>query len=144
MAMVKWDPLQELLSMQEQMNRLFELSRSRLYAEPLEDRGWQPAVDIYEDPEAVVVKMEVPEVDLEDVQITVENQTLTIQGVRQLKPSQPPPNYLRMERCYGQFRRLFALPPDLDQERISISCDRGVLQIVLPKNAGSGEEGREG
>lgn len=133
MAIVKWDPLRELRSMQEEMNRLFELSRSRLYGEAREEGLWQPPVDICEDGREVVVRMELPEVNLEDVQVTVEGDSLVIQGVRQMARQREQQNYLRIERCYGPFRRLFALPAGIDRDRIDIGLDRGVLQVVLPK-----------
>jgi HSP20 family protein len=133
MAIVKWDPLRELRAMQEQMNRLFEMSRDRTFGEPFEQGGWQPPVDIYEDDREVVVKMEVPEVDQQDIDVHVEEHTLIIQGERKLEREEKKQNYHRIERCYGPFRRSFFLPATVDQERISATCERGVLQVVLPK-----------
>ena len=133
MAMIKWDPLRELQNMQEEMNRLFELSRSRMFGEPLEEGLWRPQVDIYEDEGQVVVKMEAPEVDLKDITVTVEENRLCIEGVRHLEGKNEQTAYLRLERSYGPFRRLFDLPAAIDRDGIATSCDRGVLRIVLPK-----------
>lgn len=133
MAIVKWDPLRELLAMQEQMNRLFDLSRERTSGEPLEQGVWQPPVDIYEDDREVVVKMEVPEVEQKDIQVQIEENTLIIQGERTLEREEKKHNYHRIERSYGSFRRIFSLPASVDQDQVAANCDKGVLKIVLPK-----------
>lgn len=135
MAIVKWDPLQELRLMQEQMNRLFEMSRDASESEPLEPGVWQPAADIYEDDLEVVVKMELPEVDQRDIEVHIEEQTLIITGERRLEREEARQNYHRIERSYGPFRRRFALPASVDQERVRASCERGVLKVVLPKKS---------
>ncbi|BCA78710.1 Hsp20/alpha crystallin family protein [Desulfuromonas sp. AOP6] len=135
MATGKWNPLQELQLMQEQMNRLFDLSRQRSLGEPVESGSWHPAVDIYEDEAEVVVKMEVPEVDQRDIDVTLEEGTLVISGCRELERKEKQQNYHRIERSYGSFRRSFSLPATIDQERISARCDRGVLKVVLPKKS---------
>lgn len=138
MATMKPNPLRELLNMQEEMNRLFDLSRSRMLGEPLEEGLWQPPVDLYEDDREVVVKMEVPEVDQEDIQVSIEEGNLIVAGVRQLEREERKQNYHRIERSYGHFRRVFALPATVDHDRVSAACDRGVLKIVLPKKGAGG------
>lgn len=140
MAMVKRDPLGELRNMQEEMNRLFELSRARLCGEPLEEGVWQPPTDIYEDDREVVVKMELPEVDQEDINVRLEENRLIVQGERRLDREERKQNYFRIERAYGAFRRAFALPGDIDQDGIAASCERGVLKIVIPKKEGGGRQ----
>jgi HSP20 family protein len=132
MAMVKWDPLRELRVMQDQMHRLLESSRN-LAGEPLEEGAWQPPVDIYEDDREVVVKMEVPEVDQKDIQVRIEENVLIIQGERTLEREEKKHNYHRIECFYGSFRRTFALPASVDQDKVAAHCDRGMLKIVLPK-----------
>lgn len=133
MGIVKWDPLRELRMMQEQMNRLFEQSRERNAGEPFEDGAWVPPVDIYEDGAQVVVKMEIPEVDQEDIAVQIEGNNLLISGERRLECSDEKPNYHRLERSYGSFRRSFVLPAGVDPEGCRASCDRGVLKVLLPK-----------
>lgn len=140
MAMVKKDPLGELQTMQEEMNRLFELSRSRLCGEPLEEGVWQPPTDIYEDDREVVVKMELPEVDQDDIDVRLEENRLIVQGERRLEREERQQNYFRIERAYGAFRRAFVLPGDIDHDRICASCERGVLKIVLPKREHVGRQ----
>ena len=141
MGMVKWDPLQELGAMRERMNRLFELSRGRVYGAPLAEGTWQPAVDIYEDDAEVVVKMELPEVEQKDIDVRIEEQTLVIEGERRLEREEARHNYHRIERSYGPFRRTFSMPASIDREQVRASCEMGVLKIVLPKK--SGEKARQ-
>jgi len=135
MAIVKWDPLRELRAMQEQMNRLFEMSRDRTFGEPFEQGLWQPPVDIYEDDREVVVKMEVPEIEQKDIDVHIEEGTLIIQGERKLEREEKKHNYHRIERSYGSFRRSFSLPATVDQGEVRASCEKGVLKVVLPKKA---------
>jgi HSP20 family protein len=137
MAIVKWDPLRELQLMQEQMNRLFELSRDRTFGEPFEQGLWQPPVDIYEDEREVVVKMEVPEVEQKEIDVHIEEGILIIQGERQLEREEKKHNYHRIERSYGTFRRAFSLPATVEQGEIRATCEKGVLKVVLPKKATS-------
>lgn len=135
MAIVKWDPLRELRAMQEQMNRLFEMSRDRTFGEPFEQGLWQPPVDIYEDDREVVVKMEVPEIEQKDIDVHIEEGTLIIQGERKLEREEKKHNYHRIERSYGSFRRSFSLPATVDQGEVRATCEKGVLKVVLPKKA---------
>ncbi len=135
MAIVKWDPLSELRIMQEQMARLLERSQQRIGEEPLEGGLWQPPTDIYEDEAEVILKMEVPEVDLDDIDVQIEGFSLVIRGVRRLEREEEQQYYQRIERRYGPFSRVFSLPAAVDPERIRASCDNGVLKIVLPKKS---------
>lgn len=133
MAMMKWDPLQELHSMQQQMEQLLEQTRLRALGEPLEPGLWQPAVDIFEDEREVVVKMEVPEIEQKDIDVQIEGDTLIISGERRLEREESRQNYHRIERSYGPFRRTFALPAAVDQGQIRASIESGVLKVILPK-----------
>lgn len=133
MAIVKWDPWPELRAMQDQMDRLLEMSKDRAGGEPFEQGLWQPPVDIYEDDQEVVVKVEIPEVEQEDVDVQIQDQTLVVQGVRRLEKEEEKQNYQRIERSYGNFRRAFSLPSDVDADHIRARCDKGMLKIVLPK-----------
>lgn len=133
MAIIPWNPWPELRAMQEQMTRLLEQSRERARAEPLEQGLWEPPVDIYEDENEVVVKVEIPEIDQEDIDVQIEEHSLIIQGVRRLERSENRQNYQRIERNYGNFRRVFSLSAAVAVERTSARCEKGVLKIVLPK-----------
>ena len=133
MAIVKYNPLRDFRTMQEQMNRLLDLAWSRESGEDLREGIWQPAVDIYEDGGSVVIKAELPDVDQKDIEVRIENNTLTLRGERKLDQTIKKENFHRIERYYGSFQRSFVLPQAIDQERINAVCDRGILTITLPK-----------
>ena len=134
MKIVKWEPWPELRAMQEQMHRrLLEKSNDRVGDDLFEQRVWQPSVDIYEDDHEVVIKVEVPDVVQEDIDVQIEDHTLIVQGVRHLERKEQKQNYQRIESNYGKFRRVFSLPSAVDTDRVSARCDKGVLKIVLPK-----------
>lgn len=134
MTLVKWDPFKEMLRMEERMNRLFGDNFLRPTLGEREVTGeWLPAVDIYEDAEGVVIKAELPEMDMKDIDVKIEDNTLRIRGERKLEREDKKDNYHRIERYYGSFSRSFALPSAVDQEKVKAAYDRGVLRITLPK-----------
>jgi HSP20 family protein len=90
-------------------------------------------VDIYEDEHAVIIKAEVPDVDQKDIEVKIENNTLTLRGERKHCSDVKKENYYRVERYFGQFQRSFSLPQSIDQEKVQASCDKGILTITLPK-----------
>ncbi len=134
MAVVKWDPLRDLLSIQDRMNRLFEqtLSRSRV-VEGIAPSTWTPAVDIYETPERVVMKAELPGLAREDIEVQIRDNTLILRGERRFAKDVEQENYLRIERAYGAFQRSFTLPATIQQDRIRAVFRDGVLELTLPK-----------
>ncbi|HLO26177.1 MAG TPA: Hsp20/alpha crystallin family protein [Geobacteraceae bacterium] len=133
MAIVRYNPFRELRTMQEQMNRLLDLAWNKEAGEELKEGLWQPPVDIYEDEDSVVIKAEVPDIDQKDIEVKIEDNTLTLRGERKLDQSVTKENYHRVERYYGPFQRSFSIPPTIDQERVKASCERGVLTVILPK-----------
>jgi HSP20 family protein len=133
MAIVRYNPFRDLRTMQEQMNRLLDLAWTREGSEELKEGVWQPPVDIYEDEVSVVIKAEVPDIEQKEIEVRIEDNTLTLKGERKLDQSIRKENYHRVERYYGPFQRSFSLPPTVDQEKIKATCDRGVLTIILPK-----------
>ncbi len=134
MAVVKWDPLRDLLSIQDRMNRLFEqtLSRSRR-EEGITASTWSPAVDIYETPETIIMKADLPGLSREDIEIQIGDNTLTLRGERRFAKDVQQENYLRIERAYGAFQRNFTLPATVQQEKIRAIFRDGVLELTLPK-----------
>ncbi len=134
MAVVKWDPFRDLISIQDRMNRLFEqtLSRSR-GEEGVSPTTWTPAVDIYETADTIVMKAELPGVAREDVQIQINENTLTLQGERRFAKDVREESYLRLERAYGSFHRSFTLPATVHQDKIRAVLKDGVLELTLPK-----------
>jgi HSP20 family protein len=138
MAIVRWEPFRDLLSLQERMNRLFDESYRGRPASGGEDEwalggSWAPAVDIYEQDGNIVLKAEVPGLEPKDVDIRVENNTLTLRGERKLDHEVKRENYHRVERAYGSFTRSFTLPNVVDTDSIKADYKDGVLRVVLPK-----------
>ncbi len=129
MAIVRWEPARDLASMEvERLNRMFA---SFFDVQP--GRSWMPAVDIFEtDDHHVVLKAELPEMKREDIDITFENQVLTIRGERKFDESVRRDRYQRFERAYGTFSRSFTIPSTIDAARISASYKDGVLTVRLP------------
>ncbi len=134
MAVVKWDPLRDLLSIQDRMNRLFEQTLSRSRAEEgITASTWSPAVDIYETPETIIMKADLPGLSREDIEIQIRDNTLTLRGERRFAKDVQQENYLRIERAYGAFQRNFTLPATVQQEKIRAIFRDGVLELTLPK-----------
>jgi HSP20 family protein len=125
MSLSHFDPLANL--------RLFEDAFTRVLSEPQTNRPWAPTVDIYETAEELVLKADVPDVDLKDIDVRVENQTLTISGQRKFEQTESNKGYHRIERSYGNFVRSFAVPNSFDTEKIGASYKNGVLTVSLPK-----------
>ena len=132
MALVRWNPLGELASME--VDRLHNMFSS-LYGEGL-NRTWVPPVDIYETEEhEVVIKAELPDMKREDISITFENNVLTLQGERRIEDEIARDRFQRMERFQGSFSRSFTFPATIDAANISASYKDGVLTIRLPQRA---------
>ena len=139
MTLARWDPFRDLVALQDRMNRLFDESvrNVRTGDEALSSATWSPAVDIYETANEVVVKAELPEVNQSDIDIQVENNTLTLRGERKFDKETKQENFHRIERAYGVFSRSFTLPSTVDQERIKADYKDGILRISLPKREAS-------
>ena len=134
MAMTRFDPFRDLSVLQDRMNRLFNDSvGGRQRDDDLMSRGtWTPAVDIFEEDGGLVLKAEVPDIAREDIDVTVENNTLTLRGERKLANEIKQENFHRIERAYGKFVRQFALPPTVDGSKIGAEYKDGVLTVKLP------------
>jgi HSP20 family protein len=134
--LTSWESLREFSALQERMNRLFRESNS---AEGLEEAltitTLAPPVGIYEDEHSIVLKIEVPGIDESDIDVRIQNNTLTVQGERKIEKEEKEENFRRVERQYGRFTRLFALPSPVDPGQVSAHCDKGVLKINLAKKA---------
>jgi HSP20 family protein len=134
MAMTRFDPFRDLAVLQDRMNRMFNDSYGgRSQEDHMLNRGtWTPAVDIYEAGGELVLKAELPDMRREDVEVTVENNTLTIRGERKLDNEIKQENFHRVERAYGSFLRTFSLPTTVDSGRIGAEYKNGVLTVKLP------------
>lgn len=131
MAINRWDPFREVVALQNRVNSLFrEMSEGD---SPLTTASFVPAVDIYEDTKKVVLKLEVPGMEEKDLDVRVENNTLTVKGERKFAGDEKEENFHRIERRYGSFYRAFTLPQTVDSEHISASYTAGVLKLELQK-----------
>jgi len=130
------DPFRDLLSLQDQLFRTFDSAyRGNREDEPSMVATWSPLVDVFEDGEGITLKAELPEVDVKDVEIQVEGNTLTLRGERKLENEEKRDGYHRIERTYGSFSRTFTLPSTVDVEHITAQSKDGVLRLFLPKKA---------
>ena len=125
MSLSHFDPLANL--------RLFEDAFTRMLTEPQTNRPWTPSVDIYESDNELVLKADLPDIDLKDIDVRVENQTLTIAGERKFEAQESGKGYHRIERSYGNFVRSFAVPSAFDTDHIGAAYRNGVLTVTLPK-----------
>jgi HSP20 family protein len=135
-VLTRWEPFREFSGLQDRINRVFRESYPASGGdESLATSSFAPAVDVYEDEHTVTLKIEVPGIDEKDIDVRIENNTLTVHGERKIGKEEKEENYRRVERQYGSFTRTFNLPTTVDSEKVSANYDKGVLQIALPKKA---------
>jgi len=136
MTLTRWYPIRDMSALQNRVNSLFQdfagLSND---SENVTAASFVPAVDIYENGEKVVLKLELPGVREEDVDVRIENQTLTVRGERKFEAEEKEENFHRIERRYGSFFRSFTLPTTVDTENVGASYQAGVLKLELKKKA---------
>jgi HSP20 family protein len=125
MSAMHLDPIQGL--------RLFEDAVTRLMNEPRTGRPWSPAVDILETEDNLMLKADLPDVKIDDIDIRVENNTLTLRGQRKFEKDDSIKGWHRIERSYGEFTRTFQVPSTVDTEKVAADYKNGVLTISLPK-----------
>jgi len=131
MAITRWDPFREVQTLQNRMNSLFrDMSGDN---DLLTTASFVPPVDIYEDDKKVVLKLEVPGIDEKDLDVRMENHTLTVKGERKLETEEKEENFHRIERRYGSFFRAFTLPTTVDAEHIKANYRNGILRLELTK-----------
>jgi HSP20 family protein len=133
MSIIRWDPFQQMNRLQDRVNRLFNESVYR----PSEENDfygiWSPPVDIYETDNELVLKAELPGIKPENVDIRIENNTLSLKGERKFEEESKKDNFHRMERSYGTFIRSFTLPRTVEQDKVVAEYKDGVLSVTLPK-----------
>jgi HSP20 family protein len=131
--------LREFSAMQDRMNRMNRLNRlfreSNSPEEALTTTTLAPPVDIYEDKHNIILKIEVPGIEEKDIDVSIQNNTLTVHGERKIEKEEKEENFRRVERQYGSFTRSFTLPSSVDPGQVSARCDKGVLNINLAKKA---------
>jgi HSP20 family protein len=134
MTIVRWEPLRELGSLQNEMNRLF----NTVFDAPAPGNGgtmrrWMPAMDLIETDEHFVLRADLPGLDEDDIKIEIEDGTLTVSGERKAEHESKNEGYYRVERAFGGFSRSLTLPKGVDPEGVSANFDRGVLEVRIPK-----------
>jgi HSP20 family protein len=131
MAITRWDPFREVVALQNRMNSLFrDLNENE---SPVTTASFVPAVDIYEDDKKVMLKLEVPGMEQKDLDVSIENNTLTVKGERKFEKEEKEENFHRIERRYGSFFRAFTLPSTVNTENVQASYTAGVLKLELAK-----------
>ena len=135
MPFAHWDPVRELLALQERMNRLIDstLSRTRSDTELSPTGAWSPAVDLFEADEHLILKAELPEVDQDDIELSIDDDRVTLRGERRFKEAVSEKQFLRMERSYGRFHRTLDLPTAVDADAVKAEFKKGILTVVMPK-----------
>jgi HSP20 family protein len=134
MSVVKYDPFRELRNLQDEMTRLFTGTRPASFdREEMTHGAWAPSVDIYEDKDRLILEAELPGMNREDFEISVENNIITLRGERKFEKKTEGDNYHRVERSYGSFLRSFTLPQTVTADGATADFDNGVLRVSLPK-----------
>jgi HSP20 family protein len=132
MSLIKYSPFVDFESFPAGM-RLFQDSVNRLFAEPNGHRPWVPPVDIQETDHELVVKADLPDLEMKDIDVRMENGTLTLRGERKFEAQKNEGGWHRVERSYGTFERAFTLPETVNPEGVKADYKNGVLTVTLPK-----------
>lgn len=132
MTITKYNPMRDLMGLSERLNRMFE-DMGGFRGENEITGSWVPAVDVYESEHAIEIKADLPGMTEKDIDITVENNTLTIKGERRFENDEKKDHYHRIERQYGSFYRSFQLPNTVDVTKVKANFKSGILELTLPK-----------
>lgn len=137
MAIQRWDPLRDLMDLQERMKQLFAEALSRSTGSGESDAmgatGWRPPMDLFEENDRYVLRADLPGVGARDVEVQIEGDQLVLRGERKVDANVARESYLRIERPHGKFSAQISLPPSVDAQGIRASHRNGVIEIVLPK-----------
>jgi len=138
-ALTRWNPFREMEDMQRRVSSLFDWSPFRRGSLTAEEENitateWAPLVDISEDDKEYLIKVELPEVQKDDVKVTVESGTLTISGERKAEKEEKGRKFHRVERFYGRFDRSFSIPDDAESDNVKAEFKDGVLRVHLAKS----------
>jgi HSP20 family protein len=134
MTIVRYDPFRDLRTLQEEVNRLFSNNLNLSFGEEGIARGaWNPNVDIYENKDQIVLEAELPGMNREDFDLTIENNVITLRGERHFEKKDGSDNYHRVERSYGSFTRSFTLPQTVSGDGVTAEYRDGVLRVTVPK-----------
>jgi len=135
MAISRWRPLRDMISIQDEMNRLFD----DFFGPPITrpewaEAAWCPCVDVSETKDDVIINTEIPGMSKDDVKVSVQDNILTLSGEKKQEKEEKDANYHRMERSYGSFSRSFTLPTTVQADRVKAAYKDGILRITLPKS----------
>ena len=134
MSITRYDPFRDLRTLQDEVNRLFSTNFSRGFGDEGIARGaWTPNVDIFENKDEIVLEAELPGMNREDFELSIENNVLTLRGERRFEKKSESDNYHRVERTYGSFSRSFTLPQTVAGDGATAEYKNGVLRVVLQK-----------
>ena len=130
--LVRWYPFREMTKLQDEINKAFDVVGRRFL--PSETNAvWTPAVDLFEDEGTYVLKAELPGMSKEDIELQLENRTLTLRGERKMEKEVKEEAYHQLERSYGRFVRTFTLPTAVEERKITANFKEGVLEVIVPK-----------
>ncbi len=132
MAITKYNPIREMMTLSDRLNKMFE-EMTGFNADNEITGSWAPAVDVYESENAIEIKADLPGMTEKDIDVSVENNTLTIRGERKFENEEKRENYHRIERQYGSFYRSFQLPNTVEVSKINANFKNGILELTLPK-----------
>ncbi len=135
MAITRWDPFRDFLSIQEEIAKMFEkaFGTPRSLAKLTAEEGWIPTIDVYEKDKEVIVKAELPGLTAKDVDVSVDEEALTIKGERKFEEEVKEENFYRLERRYGNFQRVIPFPTPIVVDKVKASFKDGILEVRLPK-----------
>jgi len=134
--LVRWDPFREMNTLQREINRLFADSMTREGKDEtglVQEKSWMPAVDISENEKEFLVKAELPGLEQKDIEVSLEENRLTIKGEKKFEQEEKGENYLRREMTYGSFYRAFNITAPIKEDGIKANYKSGILEITLPK-----------
>ena len=129
MSLIKWDPFREFNALNQRAANFL----ARNFDAPLSTTVWNPAVDIYETDNEIVLKAELPGLDVKDIELRLENNVLMLKGERRFEKETKDENYHRIEREYGTFSRAFTLPSPVNVDKAAAEYKEGILKVTIPK-----------
>ena len=134
MTIMRWRPIRGMLSLQDEMNKVFDEFFGRIPGRVEDEESvWNPNVDISESGNWITINAEIPGMTKEDIKISIQNNTITLRGEKKQEKEEKDINHHRVERSYGAFVRSFSLPTPVETDKVKASYKSGVLKIVLPK-----------
>lgn len=128
----KFEPFEELTTLRNRLDRLFNRFGEN-FEEPIYSGNWMPTTDIFETKDNLIIKAEIPGMEMKDINVEIENNVLTIRGERKFEEKTEEKGFQRFERAYGKFVRTFTLPPGVNPEKILATYNNGILELELPK-----------